>query len=149
MESETRVFKRKIYEAMLKWKQELSANLGYVYENIVAQMLTALAIVDEGLFVGFGFLAVFVQLLGSVEGDVGTAFFQQLVAVLFIKVFAVALLVGTELAAHIVALIELDTAPVQGLHDILLGTWHKAGLVGVLDAEDHLAAVFLGKQVVI
>ena len=119
------------------------------HRQAVAQVLTALAVVDEGLLVSFGFLAVFVEFFGSVEGDVGAAFGQQFVTILFVKMLAVALLVGTIFATHIVAFVELDAAPVQRLYDVLLGTWHKSGLVGVFDTKNHFSAVFLGKQIVI
>ena len=112
-------------------------------------MLTALAVVDEGLLVGFGFLAVLVELLGRVESNVSTAFGQQLVTVLFIKVFAVALLVRAEIAAHVVAFVELDAAPIERFNNILFGSWHETRLVGVLNTENHFATVLLGKQIVI
>jgi hypothetical protein len=90
-----------------------------------------------------------VVLFGGVENDVGAAFRQKLVAVLFIKVLAVALLIRAEIAAHIVALVELDAAPVERFNNILFGIRHKARLVGVLNTENHFAAVLLGKQIVI
>ena len=108
-----------------------------------------MAVVDEGLLVGFGFLAVFVEFFGGIESNIYATFGQQLVAVLFIKVLAVALLVRTEIAAHIVALVELDAAPIERFNNILFGTRNKARLVGVLDTENHFAAVLLGKQIVI
>ena len=119
------------------------------HRQAVAQVFAGLAVVDEGLLVGFGFLAVAVQFLGGVEGDVGAAFFQKLVAILFIKVLAVALFVGTEVAAHIVAFVEFDAAPFERLDDVLLGARHEARLVGVLDAENHFSTVLFGKQIVI
>ena len=108
-----------------------------------------MTIVNKGLLVGFGFFTVFVKFLSGIEGDIGAAFGQQFIAILFVKMFAVALFVGTIFAAHIVALVKLDATPVQRLHDVLLGTWHKAGLVGIFNAENHLATVLLGKQIVI
>ena len=121
----------------------------FTHCQAVAQVFARLAIVDESLLVGFGLLAVLVEFLGGVEGDVGAAFGQEFVAVLLVKVFAVALLVGAVFAAHIVAFVELDAAPIQGLHDVFLGSWHEARLVGVLNAENHFSAVLFGKQVVI
>ncbi len=85
----------------------------FVHRQAIAQMFATLAIVNKGLLVGFGLFAVLVKFLGSVEGDVCAAFGQQLVAVLLVKVLAVALFVRTIFAAHIVAFVELDTAPVE------------------------------------
>ena len=124
-------------------------DLFLAHRQAVAQVLAALAVVDEGLFVGFGLLAVFVQLLSRIEGNISAAFGQQLVAVLLVEVLAVALLVGAVLATNVVAFVELDAAPVERLDDILLGTRHETRLVRILDAENHLATVLLGKQVII
>ena len=47
------------------------------------------------------------------------------------------------------ALVDLDAAPFERLHDVLLGTRHEALRVGILDAEDHRALVLAGEEVVV
>ena len=47
------------------------------------------------------------------------------------------------------ALVELDAKPVESLDNILFGTRHETGLVGVFDSENHLAALLTGEKVVV
>jgi hypothetical protein len=46
-------------------------------------------------------------------------------------------------------LIKLNAQPIEGLDDVVLGTGDKAGLVGVLNAENHVAAMLTSKEVVV
>ena len=45
-------------------------------------------------------------------------------------------------------LVNVDSAPLQRLVDILLGHGHKALRVGILNAEDKLTPMTVGKEVV-
>ena len=93
-------------------------------------------------------LALGVELLGRVEGDVGLAGVEQLADVFLVDVAALALAVGPILASERDALVEADAEPSEGLDDVGLGLGHEARGVSVLDAEDEVAPVLAGKQVV-
>ena len=95
------------------------------------------------------FLALGVELLGRVKGDVGLAVIKQLLDIVAIDVTALALLVRPEITALAHTFVNADAQPFQGFVDIVLSARHKAGRVGVLDAENHVAAMLAGKQVVI
>ena len=45
--------------------------------------------------------------------------------------------------------VDLNTDPVEGFDDVFFGTRHKAILIGIFDAQEHLAAHFPGEQVII
>ena len=101
-------------------------------------------ILEVGHLLALGF-----QLLWRVEGDISLAIVQQLLDILAVDVAALALLVGAIVASLAHTLVNADAQPLQSLVDIFLGTRNKAGRVGVLDAQDHRAAMLAGKQVVI
>ena len=52
-------------------------------------------------------------------------------------------------AAHALAFINHDAHPGKGFQDVFFGAGHEAVLVGVLDAQEHLAAQLAGQQVVV
>ena len=97
----------------------------------------------------FDLLTLGIKLLGGVKGVVSLAGVDELLCVLTVQVTALALLVRAVVAALVHALVDADAQPLQGLVDVFLGTGHKACAVGVLDAQDHVAAVLTGKQVII
>ena len=107
------------------------------------------AVVLEGLFLCLVFLALGFQRFGLVEGVVGPAVAYQLVGILAVHGLAVALAVGAVGAADMHAFVKLYAQPVEGLDDVLFGTRHEACLVGVLDAQYHLAAVLAREEVVV
>ena len=115
----------------------------------VLHLLTGGAVVLEGLLLCLVFFTLGVKYFGLVEGVVGPAVGQQLLGILSVEGLAVTLSVGTVGAADMDTLVKLYAQPIEGLNDVLLGTWHKARLVGVLNAEDHLAAILAGKKVVV
>ena len=52
-------------------------------------------------------------------------------------------------AAEAHALVELDAEPAERLDDVLFGTRYEAVGVGVLDAEDEVAAVLTCEEIVV
>ena len=92
-----------------------------------------------------------VEFPGCIESIVGVALVDQLAGVFFIdaKGFPFALAVGAVGAALVGALIGFEAAPGEGIEDILFGAGYVAGLVGVFDPEDEVAAVAAGKEVVV
>ncbi len=95
------------------------------------------------------FGALCLKFLGSVEGDVGATAVKQHLDMLAVNVAALALLVGAERAAFAHTLVNLDSEPCEGFIDIILGSGDKTLRVGVLDAQNHRAAVLAGKQIII
>ena len=74
---------------------------------------------------------------------------NEFVGVLLVNSLALALAVGGVRAALGHALVGLQAAPPQGFHNVSLRARHKALAVGIFDTDNKLAAVFLGKQIVI
>ena len=95
------------------------------------------------------FLALGIELLGCVEGDVGLAVVEQLLDILAIDVATLALLVGAVITTLMHSLVNAYAKPLQGLVDIVLGARHEAVAVGVLDAQNHCAAILTSKEVVV
>ena len=106
-------------------------------------------VVGKGLATGFGLLAQLVELLGRIEGVVGPAGIDQLQGIFQIDFAPLALAVGGVRAADTDAFVNLDAAPTQRLHDVLLSTRNEPLRVGILDAEDHRAAVLACEEVVV
>lgn len=89
------------------------------------------------------------KFLRSVESDVCLAVVEELLHIVAVDVAALALLIGAVIAAFAHAFIDADAEPAERLVDIFLGSGHEAVGVGVLDAENHVAAVLAGEEVVI
>ena len=98
-----------------------------------------------------GFLggATLFQLVGRAEAFVGVVVVQQPLRPLAVEVGALALDVGTMGAADAGAFVPVETHPAQGVDEGLRRALDGAFLVGVLDAQDELAAVFAGEHPVI
>ena len=61
---------------------------------------------------------------------------------------ALGLAVGAVGAADVGAFVPGEADPLEGVEDHLLGGGDEAGAVGVLDAQDELAAALAGEEVV-
>src|SRR5690606_37557044 len=70
---------------------------------------------------------------------------DQFVRMLLVDLVALALPVRTVRATDVGAFVPLDTQPAQCVVDLLFGFAGRAQLVGVLDAQDELAAVLAGE----
>jgi hypothetical protein len=51
--------------------------------------------------------------------------------------------------AHAKAFIDADAEPVERLKNIFFCAGHEASAIGILDTQQHIAAVLTGKQVVV
>ena len=107
------------------------------------------AVVLEGFLLGFVFFAFGIESFGFVKGIVCPAVAKQLVGILTVEGFAVALAVGAVVASEVYTLVELDVEPVEGFDNVVFGTGHETGLVGVFDAENHVTAVLAGEEVIV
>ena len=89
------------------------------------------------------------KLGGGVESYVGFPRIEQLLHMGAVDVAALALLVGAVGATLAHTLVDLYAEPGQGFVDILLRSGHESLRVGVLDAENHVAAVAAREEIVI
>ena len=94
-------------------------------------------------------LALRLEFLGCVEGNVGLACVEELLHVLAVDISALALAVGAAVAAIAYSLVEVYPKPLEGLDDVGLRPRDEALAVGILDAQQELAAVALSEEVVI
>ena len=76
------------------------------------------------------------------------AFIQQPVAMLGIDRAAFRLAIGAMRAADIRAFIPAEPQPAQRIEDLHLGFGGRAHLIGILDPQQKLAAMLLGKAIV-
>ena len=68
---------------------------------------------------------------------------------IIIEILALGLNVRAVIAAHVGAFVPVHAAALQGVVNDLGRALHKALLIGILNAEDELAAVLFGKEVII
>jgi hypothetical protein len=115
--------------------------LGGPVLSVLSGLLASLEVLD--------FLTLLLQFLGGVEGNVCLAGIEQLLHILLIDVAALALTVRSLVATKGDALVELNAEPLETLDDILLGARHETVRVSILDTEYQVAAMLLGKQVII
>ena len=90
-----------------------------------------------GVLLGLGLFA---------EAVVGVAPLHQELGVLAVKAAALGLHIGSHRAAQVGTLVPVQAALAQGVVDHVHGALHQAALVGVLDAEQELAAVVPGDE---
>ncbi len=106
-------------------------------------------VVGERFAAGFGLVAQGVELLGRIERVVSPACFDELQGVFQIDFAPLALAVGGVGAADTDALVDFDAAPLERVHDILLGSRHEALRIGVFDAQNHRTFVLAGEKIVV
>ena len=70
---------------------------------------------------------------------------HQILGILPVRVLALGLAIGAVRTTHVGAFVPVQTEPAQRLENVLLGFCGTAGLVGVFDTQDKLAAVLTGK----
>ena len=80
------------------------------------------------------------------EAVIGVAQIYQALCVFAVKVPALGLDIGAHGAAHVGALVPGEAALAQGVVDDLGGPLHQPPLIGVLDAQDELAAAVAGNE---
>jgi len=93
----------------------------------------------------------FFELFGCIEGVVSMTLLYQLLSILLIESFrlALTLAIGSIGAGVQGALVGVESAPGEAVEDILFGPGYIAALVGVFDTEDKVAMVLAGEKIVI
>ena len=108
---------------------------------LLAGLADAEAVVAGGLLRLLLGLAHLGEALGGAPAVVGVAVLEQPLDVGPVGVEPLGLAVGRERAADVRALVPVQPEPAQGVEDLLLGVLAEARAVGVLDAQDELAAL--------
>ena len=89
------------------------------------------------------------QLLWGVESNIRLIGIKQLLHIFLINIATLALTIRAFVTTKAYTLVELNAKPLERLNDILLGTWHETIRIGILDTENQVTAMLLGKQVII
>ena len=111
----------------------------------VAHLLAGVTIVLEVLNLS----TLLLQFLWSIESNIGLTIVEQLLNILLIDVATLTLAVGALVATIRDTLVELDAQPLETLYDILFGTRHKAGRIGILNTKHQITAMLTGEQIII
>ena len=115
--------------------------------NFLLAQMQAVLVVLEDFSTGFSGFTAGVQLFLGAEAVVGVAGLDQLLGIGEIQVFTLGLDIWADRAADIRALVPLEPALAQRVINDVRRAFHIALLVGVLDAQDELAAVLFRQQV--
>src|SRR5690606_31292604 len=84
----------------------------------------------------------------AAEAVKGMAAVQQFLDLTAVQLTTLALAVGTMWTTNVGAFTPAQTQPVQGIEDILLGLRGAARLVSVLNPQNEVTAVLMGKAAV-
>ncbi len=137
---------------------------GQVFLDLLRRQSPAAAGVDLRTVLGGGQFALGFQLLRGAEAAVGLALGQQALGVLSVDLQPFGLAIGAEIALFFAlfslgkparpartggAFVPVQAQPAQILDELSLIACLGAFQVGVLDAEDELAAVATGKEPVV
>lgn len=104
------------------------------------QPASYLIIICESVAPLFRFRTQGIQSLRSIEGIVGITRLDQPQGVLQIDFLSFALPVGSVRTTFAYPFVGPDTAPLQGIEYVLLRSRHVTVRVGILDADDEVAA---------
>ncbi len=96
----------------------------------------------------FSFRAKPVQLIRGIERIISPSGVNQLLCIGGIDLFPLTLTVRSVVSPETGAFIGKQSAPAEAFHDILLRTWHIAGLVCIFDPKQKITSMFFGKQVI-
>ncbi len=88
------------------------------------------------------------KFFGSVERYICFSCIEELICIFAIDVATLALLIGTVGTTFTDSFIKLNAEPIKTLHDVFFSTGHKPTAVGVLDAENHVASMLAGEEIV-
>ena len=106
-------------------------------------------IVSESLASSLSLLAESIERLGGVERIVGVAALDKLLSVFEINLLALALAVWGVWSTLLDALVGYDAAPFEALDDVGFGAWYETLAIGVLDAEDEIAAMLASEEIIV
>ncbi len=115
----------------------------------IAEAAAAAGIVRECLAARLALGAQVGESLGSVEGIISIAAFDELHRVFEVDSAPLALAVGGVRAAHAYSFVHLNAAPLERLYYVVFRAGHKPLAVGILYAEDEITAVFACEKVVV
>ena len=115
----------------------------------VAHLRACGSVVLELLTTLFGSITLCREFLRGVESDVCASGIQELLDIFLIDLLALALAIGTVVAAEADTLVELNAEPLERLDDIFLGSRHEACGVGVFNSEDEFSAVLTGEEIIV
>ena len=151
--------RRKAERAQTSFAYRLPCYAVEVLVTFIAGMMTGVIFSSTGVLDGslgsftFGFIlgggTAFIQFFLGAEAIVGRALFHQFLGIGQIHILAVRLHIGAVIAAHIGAFIPIHAAALEGIVDHFGGAFHKALLVGILNAQDEFSAHLLGVQVIV
>ena len=113
------------------------------------QPASYLIIICESVAPLFRFRTQGIQSLRSIEGIVGITRLDQPQGVLQIDFLSFALPVGSVRTTFAYPFVGPDTAPLQGIEYVLLRSRHVTVRVGILDADDEVAAGPACEQIVV
>ncbi len=106
-------------------------------------------VIGESLAARLRLLAQSVQLGRRVESVIGPTCLDQTIGIFGVCLATLALTIRSVGASDTDAFVDLDSAPLQGFDDVILGPRNETLRIGILDAQNHLAPVTAGEQIVI
>ena len=120
-------------------------NLLLRHSQRVTHLTTGVTIVLEVL----DFSTLCLQLLWSIKSNICLIGIEQLLNIFLIDIATLALAIWTFVTTKAYTLIELDAKPLKRLNNIFLGTWDETIRIGILNTENQVATMLLGKQIII
>ena len=120
--------------------------LSLFFSTLLGGQIAAVAVIAGGLLALNLLGAHGLKALRGAVAVVGAPLLNELLGGVFIELQALRLVVRPIVAADIGAFVPVQLQPAQGIKDVLLRPLHLAGDVGVLDADDELAAVATGEE---
>ncbi|MNI13791.1 hypothetical protein D3C73_670280 [compost metagenome] len=121
---------------------------GHLRSDFFRSQMQAETVVFRWLAGGALAFAHLLKPLGRAEAAEGMALVEQVLCERLVHVLALGLAVRTVGAADIRAFRPFQARPFQRIQNPLLEFERRAGGIGILDAQDELAAILLGKEVV-
>ena len=90
-----------------------------------------------------------IELLRSVESQIGVPLVQQLLHIATVNVATLGLTVGTLVATETYAFIKFYAQPFERFDNVFLCTGNKTPRVGIFNAENQIAAMLTGKKIIV
>ena len=90
-----------------------------------------------------------IELLRSVESQIGVPLVQQLLHIATVNVATLRLTVGTLVATETYAFIKFYAQPFERFDNVFLCTGNKTPRVGIFNAENQIAAMLTGKKIIV
>ena len=94
-------------------------------------------------------LALGLQLLRRIKGQVSLVRIQQFLHILLINIAAFGLTIGTVISAEADSFVKPDAQPLERLQDILLRARNKTVAVRIFNTENQIATMLAGKEIII